>query len=96
MKNMNLSLIVEMVDKMSGPAQKINSITRKLGANVLKTQQELSKFGQQKIDFKAFVDLKNHAKNTQKEMALAQITTANLAKEIKKTSGHSKKINQQF
>ena len=93
---LNLSLVMDMVDKITGPIQKVTSQTTKCGEKIKATQDQLAKLGNQSKDIEKFKKLKQATASTSKQLNEAQVTAQRLAKQLGDTAKPTRKMTSEF
>ncbi|MFA0276798.1 hypothetical protein, partial [Vibrio sp. 10N.222.55.F8] len=91
-----LSLVLDMVDNLTAPIQKVTTQTTKAGEKVKATQDSLKKLGQQTSDIEHFRKLKTATAQTSKELEEAQAKANRLAQQMQATAKPTRKMTTEF
>lgn len=94
--SMRLNLVMGMVDKLTGPIQKVTTQTTKAGEQIKVTQDRLKELGQQKSDIDHFKRLKESATHTASSLQEANDRVSQLAIEMQNSVNPSKKMVREF
>lgn len=93
---LKLSLVMDMVDKITAPIQKVTTQTTKAGQKVKAIQDNLKQLGQQSGDIEHFRKLKSATAQTNKELGEAQATANRLAQQMQNTAKPTRKMTAEF
>lgn len=91
-----LSLVLDMVDNLTAPIQKVTTHTTKAGEKIKATQDSLKKLGQQSSDIEHFRKLKTATAQTSKELEEAQTKANRLAQQMQNTAKPTRKMTAEF
>ncbi|UTZ44631.1 hypothetical protein [Vibrio campbellii] len=94
--SMRLNLVMGMVDKLTGPIQKVTTQTTKAGERIKATEAELKKLGGMSKDIEHFRKLKTQSQQTSAELEKAQARVARLASEMKSAEKPTAKMTREF
>jgi TP901 family phage tail tape measure protein len=94
--SMRLNLIMGMVDKITGPIQKVTSETDRMGRQVTNTQAQLSKLGNTSKDIANYRGLEERSAKTAAALAQAQAKAAALGREMSNTGAPTRKLTTDF
>jgi len=94
--SMRLNLIMGLVDKITGPIQKVTGETTKMGDKIKSTQGELEKFGNTSKDIEHLKALQERGNKTGAALAAAQAKAQALGRQLSATAEPSKKLTSEF
>lgn len=95
-RNMRIKILLDAMDKASGPIGKIRAETRKAATDLRATQTALNKLEKAQADLKGFRDLKRGIQTTSQAMDQAQVRARRLAAEIAETDRPTQKLTRDF
>lgn len=93
---LKLSLVMDMVDKITAPIQKVTTQTTKAGQKVKAIQDNLKQLGQQSGDIEHFKKLKSATAQTNKELSEAQAVANRLAQQMQNTAKPTRKMTSEL
>ncbi|EII3108132.1 phage tail tape measure protein [Vibrio parahaemolyticus] len=93
---LKLSLVMDMVDKITAPIQKVTTQTTKAGEKIKATQDSLKQLGQQSSDIEHFRKLKTATAQTSKELDEAQAKANRLGQQMQNTAKPTRKMTAEF
>jgi len=96
MSKLDLSIIIQAIDKFTGPAQKIAGMSDKMTKSMLAGQKELIALGKQKSGIVMFKKLAVQVRESGASMRAAQADVARLGKAMSATSDPSKAMLRDF
>ena len=94
--SMRLNLIMGLIDKITGPIQKVTSETDRMGERVKKTQTALNQLGNNAKDIEHLRDLQARSERTGGALQEAQAKARALALEMKATADPTQKLSTAF
>lgn len=94
--SMRLNLIMGMVDKITGPIQKVTGETTRMGEKIKSTQAELSRLGATTKDIEHFRALQERSAKTAAAIAEAQAKAKALGQQLGATADPSRKLTAEF
>lgn len=94
--SMRLNLIMGLVDKITGPIQKVTGETTKMGDKIKSTQAELTKLGSTTKDIEHFKALQDRSDKTGTALAAAQAKAKALGQQLGATADPSRKLTAEF
>jgi hypothetical protein len=94
--SMRLNLIMGLVDKITGPIQKVTGETTKMGDKIKSTQAELTKLGSTTKDIEHFRALQERGAKTGAALAEAQAKAKALGQQLAATADPSRKMTAEF
>ncbi len=94
--SMRLNLIMGLVDKITGPIQKVTSETTKMGDKIKSTQNELARLGSTSKDIEHFKALQERGAKTGDALAAAQAKAKALGQQLAATAEPSRKMTAEF
>jgi hypothetical protein len=94
--SMRLNLIMGLVDKITGPIQKVTSETTKMGDKIKSTQTELARLGSTSKDIEHFKALQERGAKTGDALAAAQAKAKALGQQLAATAEPSRKMTAEF
>lgn len=93
---MRIKILLDAMDKASGPIGKIRAESRKAATDLRATQTALGKLEKAQADLKGFRDLKRGIQTTSQAMDQAQARARRLAAEIAATERPTQKMTRDF
>ncbi|WP_170828686.1 phage tail tape measure protein [Sphingobium yanoikuyae] len=93
---MRIKILLDAMDKVSGPIGKIRAESRKAATDLRATQTALGKLEKAQADLKGFRDLKRGIQTTSQAMDQAQARARRLAAEIAATERPTQKMTRDF
>jgi len=96
MSKLDLSIMIQAIDKFTSPAQKIANMGDKMSKSMLNGQKELTMLGKQKSGIAMFKKLAAQVRQSGMSMRAAQADVAKLGKAISATSSPSKAMLHDF
>ena len=94
--SMRLNLIMGLVDKITGPIQKVTGETTKMGDKIKATQDSLQKLGNTSSDIAHFKALEERSAKTGKALADAQARAQALGQQMSATGAPTRKLPAEF
>lgn len=94
--SMRLNLIMGLVDKITGPIQKVTGETTKMGDKIKATQDSLQKLGNTSSDIAHFKALEERSAKTGKALADAQARAQALGQQMSATGAPTRKMTAEF
>ncbi|HDY8187645.1 TPA: phage tail tape measure protein [Vibrio vulnificus] len=91
-----LSLVLDLVDNLTAPIQKVTTHTTKAGEKIKATQDSLKQLGQQNSDIEHFRKLKTATAQTSKELDEAQAKANRLGQQMQNTAKPTRKMTAEF
>lgn len=91
-----LSLVLDMVDNLTGPISKVTTHTTKAGEKIKSTQDSLKQLGQQNSDIEHFRKLKTATAQTSKELDEAQAKAGRLGQQMQNTAKPTRQMTAEF
>ena len=96
MSNLNLSVIISAVDRITQPVRQVIRTTEGLTSSISSQSQELQKLGRLNKDIEHFKKLKTANRETSKTLAETQEKAARLGRELANTAKPSAKLRREF
>ena len=96
MSNLNLSVIISAVDRLTQPVRQVMSTTDRMTESVRIQSQELGKLGRLNKDVEHFKKLKIANRDTNKELAESKEKASRLGHELANTANPSAKLRREF
>lgn len=94
--SMRLNLIMGLVDKITGPIQKVTGETTRAAEKIKATQAELTKLGATSKDIEHFRALQERSTRTADALAEAQAKAQALGRQLAGTADPSRKLTGEF
>jgi TP901 family phage tail tape measure protein len=94
--SMRLNLIMGLVDKITGPIQKVTGETTRAAEKIKATQAELTKLGATSKDIEHFRALQERSTRTAEALAEAQAKAQALGRQLAGTADPSRKLTGEF
>ncbi len=91
-----LTMMLGMVDNLTGPIQKVTTQTAKVGDQIKVTQDRLKQLGQQQSDIDHFKKLKSSASQTANALQVANEKVSQLAAGMQSSASPTKKMIKEF
>lgn len=96
MSDLNVSVILQAVDKMTAPVRQITKATKNLGVGFGDVEKRYGELSQKTRQVDTFANLKRKVNSTHKEFTEATKKVGTLAREIANTSKPTKQLTRQF
>ena len=96
MSNLNLSVIISAVDRITQPVRQVIRTTESLTNSVSSQSQELQKLGRLNKDIEHFKKLKTANRETSKTLAETREKASRLGRELANTAKPSAKLRREF
>ncbi|WP_330926822.1 phage tail tape measure protein [Candidatus Sororendozoicomonas aggregata] len=96
MKDLNLSVIISAVDRMTQPVRKVMQSTDRLTDSVKQQQTVLNKLGRMDSDIKHFRQLRQSTQNTAKSLSEARTKATRLGQQLHQSTTPTRKMQQAF
>ncbi|MBA1446524.1 MAG: phage tail tape measure protein [Chromatiales bacterium] len=96
MTDLNLSVLINAVDKFSAPAKKIAALSEKMAQRLHDNQKALNALGKQSKALEGFKALETRLGKTAAKMDKARHETARLGRELANTAKPTKKLQREF
>src|SRR5699024_5992639 len=94
-KELNLNVLLEAVDKVTGPLKRIQGISKRTAEALKSDRRELKNLNRAQKEFGQFKALRRGAEQTQQALAAQEQEVARLTRAIKGAGGSTKRLNQQ-
>jgi len=96
MADLNLSILLQAIDRFSEPAKKVTAVSDKLAAHLKAGQKALNKLGEQSKLIERLKGIEQRLGKTASELDQARRRTAELGRELAATDKPTKKLQQVF
>lgn len=91
-----LSFVMEMVDRITGPIEKVTGGTKKAGAAIKNTQTQIEKLNKVSGNIESFQKLQQQSNSTAAALDKQRNHMAELARQMGATENPTKKLSNQF
>lgn len=95
-RRLKLSMVMDMVDKITSPIRNVTAQTNRAAEAVSATQGELRRLGQQTGDIEHFRALRNATAQTSRALQEAQEKAGRLARQMQNTTNPTRKMTTEF
>lgn len=95
-RDLRIRVLLEAMDKASGPIRAIREESRQAGAAIRSTRSDIVRLEKAQADLKGFRDLKRGLADTERRMEAARTRAASLARELEQADKPTKKLTSDF